>query len=141
MPVEPPPSQWDFPDVADLAALDADTGAILELQRGPEPGRGLAVVESLGRIEILGMTEGDPTEDEILRALRDEKTHRDRCGEGGFPDRLTFERTVEHLALLPIEIPFAGGVEGGAEVLHPEALVGLELDEGIARPSLDLHGA
>jgi hypothetical protein len=33
---------------------------------------------------------------------------------------------VEHLALLPIEIPFAGGVEGGAEVLHPEALVGLE---------------
>ena len=49
-------------------------------------------------------------------------------------------RAIEHLALLPIEIPFTRNVEGGAEVFHPEALVGLEFDEGITRLPLDLHG-
>ena len=53
---------------------------------------------------------------------------------------LAGQRQVEHLALRLVEKPLARRIQRGAIVLHPEALIRLELDEGIPRAAFDLHG-
>ena len=83
-------------------------------------------------VEVIAVLERDAFEAEVLRAFDGEEFFDDGGDDFGGGQVFAGKREVEDVALGAIEEPFAGGIAGGAEVFGPPALVGLELDDGIA---------
>ena len=99
----------------------------------------LHVMQPFSGVEMLAVLKRDAFKAHIARAFDDEERVHHRRDDLRLRHVLAGQWQIEHFALRLVEKPLARRVQRCAEIFHPEALIGLELDKGIARAALDLH--
>ena len=89
---------------------------------------------------MLAVLKRDAFKADVVCAFHDNELRQHGRDDFGLRHVLAGQRQVKHLALRFVEKPLARRIQSGAVVLHPEALIRLELDEGIPRPAFNLYG-
>ena len=88
---------------------------------------------------MLAVLKRDAFKAHIVCAFHDNELRQHGRDDFRFRHVFAGQRQVKHLALRFVEKPLARRIQSGAVVLHPIALIRLELDEGIRRATFDLH--
>jgi hypothetical protein len=133
-------------DVGEGDVFEGDVFDAVEVDGAGETDDGLGVALAFGGEEVLGVLEGKAAEGEVFDELvgfgvaaEAEEFGEDGGDGGGGFDRFAGERFVEEGAVA-VEEPFAGGVEGGAEVFEVIALVGVGLAVGFGEGEAESEG-
>ena len=124
----------------DLAVLEVNAARVFDLDAAITRRGRLTVVQTIRRIQMLAESKRDAFKAHVVSAFHHDELRHHWRDDFRLRHVLARPRQVKHLALRLVEKPLARRIQRRAIVLHPEALIRLELDKGIPRPSFDLQG-